>query len=93
MVQGSPFSGWQCTPHPMTTCQFALVVYTSKTNTLPLLATISMLCLTVGMEFWKQLCAEHGISHEGILEEYTTEGNDRKDVFFYQVSPGAVRCP
>lgn len=44
------------------------------------------------MEFWKQLCAEHGISPEGILEEYTTEGNDRKDVFFYQVSPGAAWC-
>ncbi|CAH1789189.1 unnamed protein product [Owenia fusiformis] len=38
----------------------------------------------IGMEFWKQLCAEHGISPEGILEEYATEGNDRKDVFFYQ---------
>lgn len=46
----------------------------------------------VGMEFWKQLCAEHGISHEGILEEYTTEGNDRKDVFFYQVSSSVVVC-
>jgi hypothetical protein len=31
------------------------------------------------------LCAEHGISPEGILEEYATEGTDRKDVFFYQV--------
>ena len=39
----------------------------------------------IGMEFWKQLCAEHGISPEGILEEYATEGTDRKDVFFYQV--------
>jgi len=38
----------------------------------------------IGMEFWKQLCAEHGISPEGILEEYATEGTDRKDVFFYQ---------
>ncbi|XP_067649295.1 tubulin gamma-1 chain-like [Haliotis asinina] len=38
----------------------------------------------VGLEFWKQLCAEHGISPEGILEEYATEGTDRKDVFFYQ---------
>jgi len=36
------------------------------------------------MEFWKQLCAEHGISPEGILEDYATEGTDRKDVFFYQ---------
>lgn len=36
------------------------------------------------MEFWKQLCAEHGISTEGILEDYATEGTDRKDVFFYQ---------
>jgi tubulin gamma len=38
----------------------------------------------IGMEFWKQLCAEHGISPEGILEDYATEGTDRKDVFFYQ---------
>ncbi|XP_052826484.1 tubulin gamma-1 chain isoform X1 [Octopus bimaculoides] len=38
----------------------------------------------IGMEFWKQLCAEHGISPEGILENFATEGLDRKDVFFYQ---------
>lgn len=38
----------------------------------------------IGMEFWKQLCAEHGISPVGILEEYASEGTDRKDVFFYQ---------
>ena len=58
------------------------------------------------MEFWKQLCAEHGINpggcvgiaseciriqlflfiSEGILEKFATEGKDRKDVFFYQVS-------
>jgi tubulin gamma len=43
-----------------------------------------MYCL-VGMEFWKQLCAEHGISPEGKLEPFATEGSDRKDVFFYQV--------
>ncbi|XP_002732812.1 tubulin gamma-1 chain [Saccoglossus kowalevskii] len=38
----------------------------------------------IGMEFWKQLCAEHGISPEGILEDFATDGTDRKDVFFYQ---------
>ncbi|CAI2366990.1 unnamed protein product [Moneuplotes crassus] len=38
----------------------------------------------IGMEFWKQLCMEHGISPEGILEEYAIDGEDRKDVFFYQ---------
>eukprot|EP00753_Platysulcus_tardus_P020902 PLAT8461.1.p1 GENE.PLAT8461.1~~PLAT8461.1.p1 ORF type:complete len:526 (+),score=258.50 PLAT8461.1:56-1633(+) len=38
----------------------------------------------IGMEFWKRLCAEHGISQEGILQEYATGGTDRKDVFFYQ---------
>ncbi|RKP10792.1 tubulin gamma chain [Thamnocephalis sphaerospora] len=38
----------------------------------------------IGMEFWKQLCAEHGISNDGTLEDFATEGNDRKDVFFYQ---------
>ncbi|XP_070565994.1 tubulin gamma-1 chain [Ptychodera flava] len=38
----------------------------------------------IGMEFWKQLCLEHGISPEGILEDFATDGTDRKDVFFYQ---------
>ena len=40
----------------------------------------------IGTEFWKQLCAEHGIAKDGILEEYAANGNagDRKDVFFYQ---------
>jgi tubulin gamma len=37
------------------------------------------------MEFWRQLCAEHGISPEGKLESFATESSDRKDVFFYQV--------
>lgn len=41
--------------------------------------------VSVGMEFWKQLCLEHGISPEGILEDFATDGTDRKDVFFYQV--------
>eukprot|EP01112_Ceratiomyxa_fruticulosa_P007652 TRINITY_DN1989_c0_g1_i4.p1 TRINITY_DN1989_c0_g1~~TRINITY_DN1989_c0_g1_i4.p1 ORF type:complete len:405 (-),score=76.65 TRINITY_DN1989_c0_g1_i4:117-1331(-) len=42
----------------------------------------------VGTEFWKQLCAEHGINPEGFLEDFATSGSsaggDRKDVFFYQ---------
>lgn len=38
----------------------------------------------IGFEFWKQLCSEHGISPSGILEDFATEGTDRKDVFFYQ---------
>lgn len=38
----------------------------------------------VGQEFWKKLCLEHGISNDGILEEFATQGTDRKDVFFYQ---------
>lgn len=38
----------------------------------------------VGFEFWKRLCLEHGISPNGVLEEFTTDGSDRKDVFFYQ---------
>ncbi|XP_064456713.1 tubulin gamma-1 chain-like [Ornithodoros turicata] len=38
----------------------------------------------IGFEFWKKLCAEHGISPEGVLENFATEGIDRKDVFFYQ---------
>lgn len=30
------------------------------------------------------MCQEHGISQDGNLEEFATEGGDRKDVFFYQ---------
>ena len=44
----------------------------------------------VGMEFWKQISAEHGISPDGILEEYAVHGTDRKDVFFYQVRGSAT---
>lgn len=39
----------------------------------------------VGFEFWKRLCLEHGISPTGVLEDFATDGQDRKDVFFYQV--------
>lgn len=39
----------------------------------------------VGFEFWKRLCAEHGIGADGILTDYAEEGLDRKDVFFYRV--------
>lgn len=38
----------------------------------------------IGTEFWKRLCAEHGINSDGILEEYASNSGDRKDVFFYQ---------
>ncbi|KAJ1954768.1 gamma-tubulin [Linderina pennispora] len=38
----------------------------------------------IGSEFWKQLCLEHGINSDGILEDFATNGADRKDVFFYQ---------
>ncbi|XP_013106407.1 tubulin gamma-1 chain [Stomoxys calcitrans] len=38
----------------------------------------------IGFEFWKRLCLEHGISPNGVLEDFATDGIDRKDVFFYQ---------
>ncbi|XP_070495244.1 tubulin gamma-1 chain [Chironomus tepperi] len=38
----------------------------------------------IGFEFWKRLCLEHGISPSGVLEDFATDGPDRKDVFFYQ---------
>ncbi|KEY73742.1 hypothetical protein S7711_06318 [Stachybotrys chartarum IBT 7711] len=37
-----------------------------------------------GSQFWQQLCHEHGISQDGNLEDFATEGGDRKDVFYYQ---------
>ena len=41
--------------------------------------------MLVGSQFWQQLCQEHGINQDGNLEDFATEGGDRKDVFFYQV--------
>ena len=38
----------------------------------------------LAVEFWKQLCLEHGLNQNGILEDFATAGGDRKDVFFYQ---------
>ncbi|ODQ52788.1 tubulin gamma chain [Saitoella complicata NRRL Y-17804] len=38
----------------------------------------------IGSQFWQQLCVEHGINADGNLEDFATEGGDRKDVFFYQ---------
>jgi tubulin gamma len=39
----------------------------------------------VGYEFWKQLCSEHGIDNEGMLQDFAIQdAGDRKDVFFYQ---------
>ena len=38
----------------------------------------------VGSEFWKTIIKEHGIRPDGILEDFATDGTDRKDVFFYQ---------
>ncbi|KFG60950.1 tubulin gamma chain, partial [Toxoplasma gondii RUB] len=40
----------------------------------------------IGMEFWKQLCMEHGIDQEGLLVDSKQHAyaEDRKDVFFYQ---------
>lgn len=39
----------------------------------------------VGHEFWKRLCAEHGIGPDGVLLDSALDSaGDRKDVFFYQ---------
>ena len=46
--------------------------------------TLTAVPFKVGSVYWQRLCAEHGISKEGILEDWATEGGDRKDVFFYQ---------
>jgi tubulin gamma len=40
--------------------------------------------ILVGSQFWQQLCLEHGINQDGNLEDFATEGGDRKDVFYYQ---------
>lgn len=53
----------------------------------------------IGMEFWKQLCLEHGISQDGILEDFATQANPRLSYNFcyfpslvvYLRSPEAIR--
>uniref|UniRef100_A0A7S1BP13 Tubulin gamma chain n=1 Tax=Corethron hystrix TaxID=216773 RepID=A0A7S1BP13_9STRA len=44
----------------------------------------------IGSEFWKQLCAEHGIAPDGLLRDFASEKpiDDRKDVFFYRADDG-----
>ena len=32
----------------------------------------------VGSQFWQQLCQEHGISRDGNLEDFATEGGTAK---------------
>eukprot|EP01013_Petalomonas_cantuscygni_P032259 TRINITY_DN58739_c0_g1_i1.p1 TRINITY_DN58739_c0_g1~~TRINITY_DN58739_c0_g1_i1.p1 ORF type:complete len:476 (+),score=119.68 TRINITY_DN58739_c0_g1_i1:205-1632(+) len=38
----------------------------------------------IGAEFWKRLCAEHGIQPDGTCSNAALQAGDRKDVFFYQ---------
>lgn len=38
---------------------------------------------SIGMEFWKNLCEEHGISKDGSLLQ-PDSCKDVKDAFFYQ---------
>eukprot|EP00796_Vickermania_ingenoplastis_P003826 gene3828-2708_t len=38
----------------------------------------------IGSEFWRQLCLEHGIGLDGVVQPVAVNGHDRKDVFFYQ---------
>ncbi len=38
----------------------------------------------IGQQFWDRLLKEHGLSDDGILQEFATDTHDRKDVFFYQ---------
>ncbi|KAI8877168.1 tubulin gamma chain [Backusella circina FSU 941] len=38
----------------------------------------------IGAELWTKLCSEHGISDDGTLHDFVTEGHDRKDVFFHR---------
>ena len=59
--------------------------YLSPFNLFPFFISFSLLYeFQIGSEFWKQLCAEHGISPDGTLQEFAHNGDDRKDVFFYQ---------
>lgn len=39
----------------------------------------------IGEAFWKTMCEEHGIGPDGLLMCEDKPGEDRKDMFFYEV--------
>ena len=41
----------------------------------------------LGLEFWRSLCADHGIGADGRPAVEEKRGADNKDVFFYEVRP------
>ncbi|KAJ5575116.1 hypothetical protein N7450_009015 [Penicillium hetheringtonii] len=45
---------------------------------------------SVGSQFWQQLCQEHGINQDGNLEDFATEGGDRKDSDDTRYIPRAI---
>ncbi|CCJ28720.1 unnamed protein product [Pneumocystis jirovecii] len=44
----------------------------------------------VGSQFWQQLCLEHGIRADGNLQDFATEGGDRKDSDDTRYVPRAI---
>ena len=42
-------------------------------------------CFQLGLNFGKKCVLSMAFLRRGTLEDYATEGSDRKDVFFYQV--------
>ncbi|KAL8791535.1 MAG: hypothetical protein Q9195_005863 [Heterodermia aff. obscurata] len=61
------------------------LILTTKSRGLEIITIQAGQCgNSIGSQFWQQLCQEHGINQDGNLEDFATEGGDRKDVFFYQ---------
>lgn len=44
-----------------------------------------MKCSTVGLEFWKKLCNDHGITPDGSVSELIENKAELKETFFYEV--------
>jgi hypothetical protein len=91
-VSHNPFPSCFQLRGPSMVSSSPLLLFSSSSSSLlrhlppPVYIFLILLFLQVGSEFWKQLCAEHGISPDGILEPYAAanDAGDRKDVFFYQ---------
>jgi hypothetical protein len=41
----------------------------------------------IGMEFWKQLCLEHGIGKDGLLEDFATQVRPPRPAFPFLPGP------
>lgn len=68
-------------------CILSSGVYNYNSRLYKALLIIVLSAVAVGYEFWKTLCAEHGMSADGLIAgEDKLSGIDNRDCFFHEVN-------